>query len=82
MIIMMIMMLLMNMMNMRGIATQDQDQYEIADNSDGDGVDDDGDIHKYGDHRDDNAAHDDGEDNEDIRAHDGEDYDGYDDGDT
>ena len=82
MIIMMIMMLLMNMMDMRGIVIQDQVQDEIADNSDGDGVDNDDEIHNYEDHHDDDAPHDDREDNEDIRAHDGENYDGYGDGDT
>ena len=82
MIILTIMMLLMNMINMRGIATQDQEEDEIADNGDGDGVGDDDDIHNYDDHHDDDAPHDDGEDNEHIRAHDGEYDDGYADGDT
>ena len=82
MITMMIMILLMNMINRRGIETKNQQEDEIADNGDGDGVDDDDDIHSYDDHHDDDTPHDDGEDNEDIRAHDGEDDDGYDDGDT
>ena len=79
---MMIMMLLINMKNMRGIETQDQEEDDIADNGDGDGVGDDDDIHNSDDHHDDDTPHDDGEDNEDMRAHDCEDDDGYDDGAT
>ena len=67
---------------MRGIETQDQEEDDIADNGDGEGVGDDDDIHNSDDHHDDDTPHDDGEDNEDMRAHDCEDDDVYDDGAT